>query len=236
MIKGTLIKLDSIKVFIMYDIVYQMTYFVSVFHALIQQYPTWSQLEQFLESEEGGFFHVVDRTENGLCLIRYDKGTTNMSLPHSKWFRSVVWDTHRHCPVSMAPPKALAEECPLNTIEEFKQAGAICQEQLDGFMINCFKRVGDPTFYITSRSMLEATGHFYSSKSFRHLFIEAYTGWIVHANESLEWLIQEETQHISPPDESKGEQAIGYSFLVQHTEHRNVKEITKNIIKTNRTI
>jgi hypothetical protein len=202
----------------------------SVFEDLIQQYSTWEELERYLESEEGGLFRVVDRSENGLCLIRYEKGVSNMLLPHSKWFRSVVWDTTINRPVCVAPPKATAETCPFSTEIDRENAGVVCQELLDGVMINIFKRAGDETLHITSRSKLDAAGRFYSSKSFRHLFIEGYTGWIVKPEDSLEWLIQQEAQNIVPPDESKGERAICYSFLVQHTEHRIVKEITRNAV------
>jgi hypothetical protein len=208
----------------------------TVFKDLITQYPTWEQLERYLESEEGGLFRVTDRSllsssekGSGLCLIRYEKGVSNMSLPHSKWFRSVVWDTNTNRPVSVAPPKATTEACPFFKEVDRENAGVVCQELLDGVMINIFKRAGDETLHITSRSKLNAAGRFYSSKSFRHLFIEAYTGWIVKPEESLDGLIQQEAQNIMPPDESKGEKAICYSFLVQHTEHRIVKKITQNV-------
>jgi len=202
----------------------------TVFKDLIEQYPTWEQLEHYLESEEGGLFRVVDRCLPSLCLIRYEKGVSNMSLPHSKWFRSVVWDTITNRPVCVAPPKAAAETCPFFKEEDRENASIVCQELLDGVMINIFKRAGDETLHITSRSKLDAAGRFYSSKSFRHLFMEAYTGWIVKPEESLDWLIQQEAQHIAPPDESKGEKAVCYSFLVQHTEHRIVKEITQHAV------
>ena len=208
----------------------------TVFKDLIKQYPTWEELEHYLESEEGGLFRVVDRhmpctSERGssLCLIRYEKGVSNMSLPHSKWFRSVVWDMNTNRPVSVAPPKASSEPCPFFTEEDREKSGVVCQELLDGVMINIFKRAGDQTLHITSRSKLDAAGRFYSSKSFRHLFMEAYTGCRVKPEESLEGMIQQEAENIAPPDESKGERAICYSFLVQHTEHRIVKEITHNI-------
>jgi hypothetical protein len=201
----------------------------SVYKDLIQRFSTWEKLERYLESEEGGLFRVVDRLESGLCLIRYEKGVSNMLLPHSKWFRSVVWDTMLHLPVCVAPPKASAETCPFSTEVDRENAGIVCQELLDGVMINIFKRAGDETLHITSRSKLNATGRFYSSKSFCHLFMESYTGWIVKPEEPLEWLIQQEAQRIAAPDESKGEKAVCYSFLVQHEEHRIVKKITQNV-------
>jgi hypothetical protein len=152
-----------------------------------------------------------------------------MNLPHSKWFRSVVWNTITNRPVSIAPPKSASQECPFLTQDDRDQNQIECQELLDGVMINCFKKAGDDKFYITTRSKLDAAGKFYSLKSFRHLFIEAYTGWEVTSRESLEWLIQEESQNIASPDENNQESAVCYSFLIQHKEHRNVKEITQNV-------
>ena len=157
-----------------------ISFSTTVFHDLRERYPTWEQLQEYLESEEGGLFRVADHTDN-LFLIRYEKGVSNMDLPHSKWFRSVVWDRTTHSPVSVAPPKTSTLDFPCHTRQDAVAAGIICQEQLDGFMINCFKRAGDDTLYITSRSRLNASGYFYSPKTFRHLFVESYTGWITQS-------------------------------------------------------
>ena len=202
------------------------SYSIDVFQKLIQNYPTWSELEQYVESEEGGRFRIADRNEQGLCLIRYEKGVSNMELPHSKWFRSVVWNTLTHRPVSVAPPKSSSEPFPYSTVEEVDQAGLIWEEWLDGFMINIFKQAEDNQLYITSRSKLDASGTFYSHKSFRRLFIESYTGWLSTPEQSLEWLIQEESRNIPSP--GQGETSVGYSFLVQNKEHRIVKDILHN--------
>ena len=186
-------------------------------------------MKNYLESEEGGLFRVVDNDEKSFCLIRYEKGTTKMDLPHSKWFRSVVWNTETNSPVCIAPPKASSQEFPFKTFKDISDAGVVCQELLDGFMINCFRVVGDPTLHITSRSKLNAAGKFYSEKSFRELFIEAYTNTQNNA-ESMETIIQEKSTDIRSPDNSKNEIAVFYSFLVQHKEHRIVKAIEKNSV------
>ena len=78
---------------------------VNTFKDLIEKYPTWADMQLYIESEEGGLFRVVDKNDE-FCMIRYEKGISNMSLPHSKWFRSVVWNTRLHRPVCVAPPKA----------------------------------------------------------------------------------------------------------------------------------
>ena len=200
----------------------------NVFAELIRLYSTWQALKSFLESEEGGSFRVVDQDESDLCIIRYEKGVSNMNLPHSRWFRSVVWNTETNRPVCISPPKAMTTELPVQTTQQAIETGMVCQELLDGFMINCFTLAGEKTLHICSRSKLNASGRFYSSKSFRELFIEAHTGWIMKEGNSLEWLIQEESQKWDQPDPEKKEIAYGYSFLVQHTEHRIVKPISEN--------
>lgn len=175
-------------------------YKVNVFKELIEKYVTWDDLRAYLESEEGGLFKVVDQRDM-FYMIRYEKGVSKMDLPHSKWFRSVVWNSKTHRPVCVAPPKA-STDFSFDSVN----SGLICQELLDGFMINCFK---DETLYITSRSKLDAAGNFYSKRSFRDLFIEAY-------GETL-------TQDCSIDSSN-----TFYSFLVQHKEHRVVKKIENN--------
>lgn len=200
----------------------------NIFKELVEKYPTWNDLYTYLESNDGGFFRVVDKNDDtGYSLIRYEKGTSKMDLPHSKWFRSVVWNTKTNRPVCVAPPKASSQEFLFKTFKELSDAGVICQELLDGFMINCFRVVGDKTLHITSRSKLNAAGKFYSEKSFRELFIDAYmnTSECPLYNETI---IQDNSSNILSPDSSKGEVAIFYSFLVQHKENRIVKNIENN--------
>ena len=189
---------------------------INVFKDLIEKYPTWDELHKFLESNEGGLFRIADKNDDGYCLIRYEKGTTKMDLPHSKWFRSVVWNTKTNRPVCIAPPKAALQEFPYRALKEVNDAGIICQELLEGFMINCFKVVGDETLHITSRSKLNAAGKFYSKKSFRDLFMEVY----------------EQNGNINIPTPNNNKIAIFNSFLVQHKEHRIVKPIEENALYT----
>lgn len=196
-------------------------YEINVFKDLVTQYPNWEELQKYLESPEGGLFRVADNKEDsGFCVIRYEKGTSKMDLPHSKWFRSVVWNTKTNRPVCVAPPKAAAQEFLFKALKDVSEAGIVCQELHDGFMINCFKAVGDETFHVTSRSRLSAAGKFYSNKSFRELFEEAY----VNTNSEILGFDQD----VRSPNASSSEAATFYSFLVQHAEHRNVKPITSN--------
>ncbi len=203
---------------------------VNTFKELIETYPEWADLQKYLESSEGGLFRVADSDENGLCLIRYEKSVSKMNLPHSKWFRSVVWDTIKNRPVCVAPSKAEVSEITQKSISEILEDGIVCQEYLEGFMINCFRVAGSDKLHITSRSKLNATGKFYSQKSFRELFIEAYldTKQGSKCDKYDENDIQGDLMTIRKPVETQNEVATFYSFLVQHTEHRIVKKNLEN--------
>ena len=201
----------------------------NIFKNLLTTYKTWKELEEYLESEEGGFFRVVDR-KNNLCTIRYQKGVSNMHLPHSNWFRSVVWNTTVNLPVCIAPPKATSLPFVYATVNDAKNAGIKCQEQLDGFMINCFKMLNDSKVYITSRSKLDAAGHFYSNKPFRQLFAEAYLNCTFDTSEEMEESLQQHSTWMDSPNRMKNEVAVFYSFLVQHTSHRVVSHVASNAV------
>lgn len=208
-----------------------INYQINIFKDLIEKYPKWDDLKKYLESEEGGLFRVVDNDEKSNCLIRYEKNISKMDLPHSKWFRSVVWNTETNRPICIAPPKASSQEFSFKTFEEVNNTGIICQELLEGFMINCFRVIGDSSLHITSRSKLNAAGKFYSQKSFRELFIEAFMD-TNNCQQYTEQIIQDNSNEIRSPDSTKNEVSIFYSFLVQHKEHRIVKKINTNRVYT----
>jgi hypothetical protein len=207
-----------------------MLFELTIYKDIIAQYPTWNILRSYLESEEGGLFRIVDMDiMSDLCIIRYDKEVTNMNLPHSSWFRSVVWNTMLHRPVCVAPPKTSTMPLPFISCNEAIHKGFICQELQDGIMINCFKMAGNKQLYITTRSSLYAAGRFYSSNSFRKLFIQAY----LHLNNRASIGQEEENQvdaTLPGPKLEQNEYAVYYSFLLQHTQHRIVKKITDNTI------
>ena len=71
------------------------------------------------------------------------------------------------------------------------------EEFLEGFMINCFHLAGETSLFITSRSKLDASGHFYSEKSFRQLFVEAYLKRTIDSAAELEDAIS--TIHLGSP-------------------------------------
>lgn len=196
---------------------------------LIANYSGFADLEKYLQSEEGGQFRVVDRDEsNGRCLIRYDKDTSNMTLSHSKWFRSVVWDTVHNRPLCIAPPKSCSSAFSCDSLTEATANGLVFEELLDGVMINAYKVVGDSSLHLATRSKLNATGHFYSAKPFRQLFVESVMETTLDNESMLEGRLQTISRSLPSPDPSKGERSTFFSFLIQHTENRIVTLIPSN--------
>ena len=178
---------------------YSMCYTINHFQDLVQQCPTWTQLRPFLESWEGGQLRIIE-CGSDLYLIRYDKGSSNFSTPSTKWFRSVVWDGATNKPLCVGPPKAI-ETIPDN------QDSFTYEEFYEGVMINAFLRDGQVR--LVTRSKLDATGTFYSSRSFQSLLMD--TGMTLDAIRAL--LMEEQAQFIS--------------ILLQHPEHRIVSRITE---------
>lgn len=197
---------------------------IPVFKQLIQTYSDWNTLKSYLESEEGGHLRISEPNEKGLVLIRYEKGSSKMNVPHLAWFRSVIWDTLRHLPVSIAPCRASSVTFPYSTLKECNDASMICEEFLDGFMINCFRTEKDGIWQISSRSKLDATGTFYSSKTFRQLFLESYMECNDTSLDELETTFQQRIRH----DIVEENDRVSCSFLVQHRDNRIVSPILQN--------
>jgi hypothetical protein len=178
---------------------------VLLFKELTEKYPTWDLFQKWLESEEGGFLRIVDSGEHR-CIIRYDKSSSLLDLPHVRWFRSVIWDKVNHCPISVAPARSSSRPFP-ETKETMSDL--VWEEYVDGFMIQCYYGKGDEELGIASRSKRDASGIFYSPKPFRTLFLEAYGGIPV----------------VNKPNEERDEVAVYYSYVVQHPDHRMVTPI-----------
>lgn len=175
---------------------------------LIDRYPTWDVLSAFLKSEEGGSMSIRD-SSSPYAMIRYTKGKTNFETapPHAPWLRSVVWNKTLNRPVCISPRKAL-KGLPSPgtnlTLETF----------VDGTMINVFATGGE--YHTASRSQLDATGTFYSKKTFHLLFMEALNRYGITKLEDL---------FADLPVESTP--SICMSFVLQHPEHRIVEKISR---------
>jgi len=172
-----------------------MNYDVILFQELIQAYPTWAQLRPHLEQMH---LRIIDCSDN-YHIIRYEKGISHFSNPCVPWFRSVVWDGVTNRPLCIAPPKAseISRMVDLTT-NEYR-----IEEFLEGVMVNLFLDREGRIRYAT-RSRLDATGTFYSSRSFLELLREA----------------------LGPITEQSllGSAAFA-SLLLQHPEHRIVSRI-----------
>lgn len=173
------------------------------FARLIAAYPTWAALSSHLTSSEGGRLHVQDNTNDteAYALIRYVKGKSNFDVPHTAAFRSVVWDTRAHRPVSITPYKSAEGECtPLSATAE----GYICEPFFDGVMIGAFYDTYSSRWRIHTRSTLDAGCRYYSqTKTFAQMFEEACPqayadGW---------------------------DKALCYTFVLQHPENRIVCQV-----------
>ena len=169
---------------------YTMNYDVVLFQDLIKTYPTWTQLRPHLEQMQ---LRIIDCSDN-YYIIRYEKGLSHFSNPVVPWFRSVVWDGTTNCPLSIAPPKASVDL----TTKEYR-----IEEFLEGVMVNLFLDREGRIRYAT-RSRLDATGTFYSSRSFLELLREALGST---SEQELLGLAQ------------------FASLLLQHPEHRIVSRI-----------
>lgn len=177
-----------------------MSYTLSVFKALISQYPTWSELINFLTSADGGQLRCVGEEGSRYQVIRYVKGVSDTKMAHVPWFRSVIWDTETHRPICVAPPKAESTPVPTGDSTEL-----MVQDFMDGVMINVFhNKNGD--FRVASRTQIGAGGTFYSKKTFLELFQDA----IAKNGLNLDGL-----KAFFP-------QGTFGSFLLQHPEHRIV--------------
>jgi hypothetical protein len=150
-----------------------MIYTLFEFKNLRERFNTWAALSEYLSSDEGGAFGI--RESSGLALIYYRKGITNMSLVHSKWFRSVVWNTQTNMPVAVATPKAVEEVAEGGNVFEWgaeQFTGKTVQNFLEGVTLTIF-RGADGQTQVSSRTRLGAGRGFYSKVSFREMLDDA---------------------------------------------------------------
>lgn len=144
-----------------------------MFSTLVSSYPSWSALKAYLTSDEGGRLRVYDNSspEYPYALIRYVKGQSNFSIPHVGNFRSVVWDTLAHRPVSVTPYKSEpGESLPI----EGNPTNYRIEQFIDGVMIGVFYDKYNDTWELHTRSTLGARCRYYSqTRTFADLFKEA---------------------------------------------------------------
>jgi hypothetical protein len=184
---------------------------LTIFKDLISKYSNWNDLSKYLKSSEGGSL-IITSSNKDQVIIRYNKNTSVMTVPHVKWFRSVVWDTLKNRPVSISSPKAENDDpfswkAPYSNVTE-------CQDYLEGVTINCFTLKGSDDVVVTTRTKFGAAGKYYSNRSFNDLLKDVFP-----ENSDINIL---KTLY------KKSSNEIAASFitiLLQHPEHRVVEKV-----------
>jgi hypothetical protein len=138
-----------------------MSFQLTIFSTLRQEYPTWASLSKALLEKH---IRIIPATDE-YVILRYSKEATDLSDDVCRTFRSVVWNTLTNSPVCVAPIKALSGPPPVNQ-------DLLVTNFVDGVMINIWcEKEGE--IEIASRSSFRAGTTFYSKKSFAVLFQEA---------------------------------------------------------------
>ena len=170
-----------------------------IFSELLSKFTTWSTLSEYLTSEAGGSLRIDDHStaENPFALIRYVKGKSNLALPHVRAFRSVVWDTLMHRPVSVTPFKSVDGESSPASLE-----GYDVEQFLDGVLIGVFFDKYNNKWRLHTRSTLDANCRYYSqTKTFSAMFYDAlpngFGSWPV--NMSASYILQHPENRVVTP-------------------------------------
>ena len=172
---------------------------IRIFADLKEKYPTWPDLKAFLTGDAGGRLEVIG--EGSTVIIRYDKKTSDFTVPYVHVFRSVVWDTVANLPKSVAPFKAC------DGVPESKDS-LLIQDFVEGVMIQAYMTYADTHVHLATRSKLGANTRFYSKRNFSDLLTDV---------PGLQ------LDKILPPPTTP--EAIPYTFaslVLQHPEHRIV--------------
>jgi hypothetical protein len=186
---------------------------VNTFQNWIQNYSSWADLKTYLESVG---VSVREFESSPYAVVRYVKGKTDFEkTPELVWARSVICNVDTHRPVCVAPRKASYGQPP-------------CKKQLqyenfvDGSMINVFATRNSKTnqvdYLCTSRSQLNASGTFYSEKTFQTMFMEALAEKQITTLQGL----------FGPSDTPTDEYpSLFLSFVLQHPDHRVVERVKR---------
>ena len=175
----------------------------TTFAALRTSYRTWEALSTYLKTDLG---LMIRKASHPYVVIHYDKTKSRMSNSLVRTFRSVVWDTEAHMPVSITPPKSVDGERLPVLAEPADAESYVVSEFYDGTLIGAFRCKYTNKIILHTRTHLPATNTYYSSKSFADMVEEAYPV------ARLEDVIQ------------AGECA---SFILQHPENRIVVRIAQ---------
>lgn len=176
----------------------------SLFATLISSYPTWAALSTYLKSAEGGALRIYDNStpDAPFALIRYVKGQSDLSIPHVRMMRSVVWDTMANRPVSVTPAKSVeGEAIPYVTAVEQLRA----EHFVDGTLIGLFYDKYSSQWRIHTRSVLGAQSRYFSqTTTFATMFEQAVKAARIEfdsldKNSCYSWVLQHPENRIVVP-------------------------------------
>ncbi len=105
---------------------------------------------------------VIEPAGSDYAIVRYVKEKSDMTNPLTQMFRSVVWNKVTNRPVCVAPFKAQPDSTVSGTVQ--------ISDFVDGTMINAWRDASG--IHIATRTSLNATGTFYSDRTFAELFDE----------------------------------------------------------------
>ena len=170
----------------------------TIYKTLTEKYATSEALFDYLRSPEGGRLVVAMPEYTAaapLAIIHYNKERTDMTVPHTKFFRSVVWNPLTNRPVCVSPARAAA----LDVEAAELPADATVENFVDGVMINMFYHGG--AWRLATRTRLDADGSFYSSRTFADLFWETFTGAGLNVDQldtrlSYSWVLQHPLERV----------------------------------------
>ncbi len=175
-----------------------MSFTLDYFKNWASTYTNWNALKDYITSEAGGNLRVIEDAGRGEAIIRYDKKVSDLSRPEVRWCRSVVWNTVTNRPLSVMPPKGLDVTSDMMNMTELPADWKI-DEYYEGTTLAIYRN-GDEK-RIASRTKFDATGSFYSKRSFADLYAEC---------------------NVYVPGENRF-----ISILMQHPEHRVVGQVEK---------
>lgn len=191
-----------------------MSYKLGYFQELRAANPTWTALRSYLTSSAGGDLQVRETEGSPFAIIHYRKGISSMSIPHVRWFRSVVWNKESNMPVSVSTPKAVCEDDTGGAVLEWGVAdfeGKVVREYLEGVTMNLF-RGAEGAVEVSTRTRMGAGAGFYNKTTFRQMLEDAV---LASGAAGIEEFF---AAHIQ-----EGETFL--TVLVQHPEHRVVEKV-----------
>jgi hypothetical protein len=184
-----------------------MSFTLDYFKNWASTYTTWTALKDYITSEAGGNLRVIEDAERGEAIIRYDKKVSDLSRPEVRWCRSVIWNTVTNRPLSVMPPKGMDMTGDMMAMTEMP-AGWTVDEYYEGTTLALYNNSDERR--IASRTKFDATGGFYSKRSFAELYAECNFELVPGTNAFMSVLIQH------PEHRVVGQVANAKSYLL-HT-------------------